>query len=192
MSKQSICGKVNKGKRVTFACARRRNRRMVASGSCWSILLMYSSPPIWFSCKHLQVAPLLKNHTLNILSPEPNFRFALFAVWGFATACRHGEAELQAAFKMTVDRTTSSMSSAMACLLDVVRNVLFAQMTDQLHLLPCHAALLLAPYNSASISPPLSSRASLLRSGLWPEVCIGRPGCIGGETIQQTLQALVL
>lgn len=79
----------------------------------------------------------------------------------------------------------SSMTAfiVLACLLDVMRNILFAEMADQLHLFPCHAAFLLSLHNSACIAPPFGSRASLLGPCLRPEMCIGSSCGIRGEPI---------
>lgn len=69
------------------------------------------------------------------------------------------------------------------CLLDVVGNILLAQMADQLKLLPGDAALLLAQDDSSYIAPPLGSRAPWLGAGPGPQVCIGGPCGVGREAI---------
>ena len=63
-------------------------------------------------------------------------------------------------------------------LLDVVRDVLLAQMADQLDVLPGHAVPLLALHHGPHVPPPLGSRAALLGSGLGPEVGVRSPGGI--------------
>ncbi len=73
-----------------------------------------------------------------------------------------------------------------------MRDVLLAQVADQLNVLPGHAVLLLPLHHSTRIAPPLGSRPPLLGSGLGPEVGIGGPSGVRGELIQQSLQALVL
>ncbi len=75
------------------------------------------------------------------------------------------------------DMICSRMCTVMFCwcnvgLLDVVWDVLLAQVAHKLQALPGHALLLLALHHAPHISPPLGSRAPLLGSGLGSEMGI--------------------
>lgn len=59
--------------------------------------------------------------------------------------------------------------------LDVVGNVLLAQLADQLDVGPGQALLLLASHHCASIAPPFGRRPAWLGSALGPQVGVGGP-----------------
>lgn len=82
------------------------------------------------------------------------------------------------------DMICSRICTVMSCLcnvglLDVVWDVLLAQVAHKLQALPGHALLLLALHHASHISPPLGSRTPLLGSGLGSEMSIGGTRSIG-------------
>ncbi len=82
------------------------------------------------------------------------------------------------------DMIRSRVCTVMSCrcnvgLLDVVWDVLLAQVAHKLQALPGHALLLLALHHASHIPPPLGSRAPLLGSGLGSEMGVGGTCGIG-------------